>query len=106
MKRGYVTPGEYAARHGCHINSVMKWIHAGRLPSVRISQGKRFRYLVPCRIDPPRGRPGPPPSADARMSQYTRLLLRTARSLRIQADTLDAAGLLPNPRERSAQYVP
>ena len=96
----YCTPREYAAKHGCHINSVMKWIHRGWIPSVLIRQRGRIRYLVPAAAVPPRRRPGPPKSADVRMRENTRLLLRVARLLRIQADILDEAGLLPDPRRR------
>ena len=99
----YLTPRQYAARYGCHINSVMKWIHRGWIPSVHVRHGRgRVRYLVPASVPPPARKPGPPPSADTRMRENTRLLLRLARLLRTQADVLDAAGLLPDPRrERS-----
>ena len=97
MKR-YLTPRQYAARHGCHINSVMKWIHRGWIPSAYIRRGGRCRYLVPATATLPRRKPGPPKTADARMRETTRFLLRLARLLRTQADVLDAAGLLPDPR--------
>lgn len=94
----YLTPREYAARHGCHINSVMKWIHRGWIPSALIRQRGRVRYLVPATAQPPSRKPGPPKLADTRMRENTRLLLRVARMLRTQADILEDAGLLPDPR--------
>lgn len=101
MKRRYLTPREYAARHGCHINSVMKWIHRGWIPSAYVRQGRgRVRYMIPANAQPPSRKPGPPKSADTRMRENTRMLLRVARLLRTQADVLDAAGLLPDPRRR------
>ena len=97
--RKYLTPREYASRHGCHINSVMKWIHRGWIPSAHIRHGRgRVRYMIPASAQPPRRKPGPPKTADARMRETTRFLLRLARLLRTQADVLDAAGLLPDPR--------
>ena len=96
----YLTPRQYAARHGCHINSVMKWIHRGWIPSAYIRRGGRCRYMIPASAPPPSRKPGPPKTADARMRENTRLLLRVARLLRTQADVLDAAGLLPDPRQR------
>lgn len=101
MKRRYLTPREYAARHGCHINSVMKWIHVGLIPAAWYRHGRqRVRYLVPASAQPPSRKPGPPKSPDTRMRENTRLLLRVARLLKSQADVLDAAGLLPDPRHR------
>lgn len=105
MKKAYLTPREFALIHHCHINSVMKWIHRGWVPSALIRQGKRVRYLIPAAARPPRRRPGPPKSADTRLRENTRLLLRLSRLLKTQADVLDAAGLLPDPKkERSFSH--
>lgn len=101
MKRRYLTPREYATRYGCHINSVMKWIHRGWIPSAFVRHGRgRVRYMIPASAQPPSRKPGPPKSADRRMRENSRLLLRVARLLKSQADVLDAAGLLPAPRQR------
>ena len=80
-KQRYLSPMEYARLYGVHINSVMKWIRLGWIPSIRYLAGQRWRYRIPANAPRPRRNPGPPPRFDTVMRRKSVGLKRAVSNL-------------------------
>ena len=50
---GFLSPREYARRHGVHPHTVLNWIRAGKIPAISRPCGEYIRYLIPENVKPP-----------------------------------------------------